>query len=70
MLPAMPTSVGDNVAPPLRWSNVPAGTRSIAFYMLDPEGRGGAGVTHWVADGVDPDLGGFAEGNYRPRRPR
>ncbi|MGC1681345.1 MAG: hypothetical protein WA760_08360, partial [Pseudolabrys sp.] len=35
-----PNCVGENVSPPLAWSNVPAGTTSLALVMTDPEGRG------------------------------
>ncbi|HTP84319.1 MAG TPA: YbhB/YbcL family Raf kinase inhibitor-like protein [Alphaproteobacteria bacterium] len=41
--------VGDNVSPPLKWTNAPANTKSFAIIMFDPAGRGGAGVVHWVA---------------------
>jgi hypothetical protein len=54
--------VGDNVSPELHWSNVPDGTKSLVILMVDPEGRGGAGVNHWVAYGIDPKVTGFAEG--------
>ncbi len=30
--------------------------------MTDPEGRGGAGVMHWVAYGIPASVTGFAEG--------
>jgi Raf kinase inhibitor-like YbhB/YbcL family protein len=40
---------GDNVSLPLRWHNPPAGTRSFVLAMLDPLGRRGLGVVHWVA---------------------
>src|SRR5262249_16843670 len=45
------------------WVNPPAGTKSFAILMIDPEGRGGAGVNHWVAYGIAPDVTGFAEGD-------
>lgn len=57
-----PNCIGENVSPPLAWSNVPAGTKSLALVMVDPEGRGGLGVNHWVAYGISPAIGGFAEG--------
>jgi Raf kinase inhibitor-like YbhB/YbcL family protein len=40
---------GENVSPPLAWSNPPANTKSYAIIMFDPVGRGGLGVVHWVA---------------------
>jgi Raf kinase inhibitor-like YbhB/YbcL family protein len=54
--------VGENVSPQLSWANPPAETRSFAILMEDPEGRGGAGVHHWVAYGIPPTVTGFAEG--------
>jgi Raf kinase inhibitor-like YbhB/YbcL family protein len=57
-----PNCVGDNVSPQLSWSNVPDGTKSFVLLMVDPEGRGGAGVNHWVAYGIPASVTGFAEG--------
>jgi Raf kinase inhibitor-like YbhB/YbcL family protein len=57
-----PNCVGENVSPQLSWVNTPAGTKSFALLMVDPEGRGGAGVNHWVAYGIPADVTGFAEG--------
>jgi Raf kinase inhibitor-like YbhB/YbcL family protein len=57
-----PNCVGDNVSPEFSWSNVPEGTKSFVMLMTDPEGRGGAGVVHWVAYGIPSSVMGFAEG--------
>ena len=57
-----PNCVGENVSPPLAWSNPPEGTKSFALMMVDPEGRGGLGVVHWVAYGIPAEVTGFAEG--------
>src|SRR5947209_4785197 len=54
--------VGENVSPELSWSNLPAGTKSLALLMFDPEGRPPGGVSHWVAYGIAPTVTGFAEG--------
>jgi Raf kinase inhibitor-like YbhB/YbcL family protein len=59
---ASPNCVGDNVSPPLAWSNPPAGTNSFALVMFDPEARGGAGVVHMVIYGIPASATGFAEG--------
>jgi Raf kinase inhibitor-like YbhB/YbcL family protein len=61
--PTNPNCVGDNVSPQLSWSNVPDGAKSFVLLMIDPEGRGGAGVNHWVAYGIPPSITGFAEGD-------
>ena len=60
--PTNPNCVGENVSPQLSWSNVPDGTKSLVLLMIDPEGRGGAGVNHWVAYGIPASVTGFAEG--------
>jgi Raf kinase inhibitor-like YbhB/YbcL family protein len=60
--PNNPNCVGDNVSPQFSWSNVLDGTKSFVFLMTDPEGRGGAGVNHWVAYGIPASVTGFAEG--------
>jgi len=39
---------GENVSPPVQWSSAPAGTRSFALTMFDPDGAKGLGVTHWI----------------------
>lgn len=57
-----PNCVGDNISPELSWANPPAGTKSFALLMFDPEGRPPGGVSHWVAYGIAPTVTGFAEG--------
>ena len=57
-----PNCVGQNVSPQLSWTGVPDGTKSFAILMEDPEGRGGAGVHHWVAYGIPASVTSFAEG--------
>src|SRR6202162_440612 len=59
---ANPNCLGENVSPTLNWSNPPAGTRSFALLMFDPEGRPPGGVSHWVAYGIPVAVTGFAEG--------
>jgi Raf kinase inhibitor-like YbhB/YbcL family protein len=57
-----PNCVGENISPPLAWTNPPDGTKSYALLMIDPEGRAGLGVVHWVAYGIPASVTGFAEG--------
>ena len=57
-----PNCVGENVSPALSWANPPAGTKSYALMMFDPEGRPPGGVSHWVAYGIPVSVTGFAEG--------
>jgi Raf kinase inhibitor-like YbhB/YbcL family protein len=55
-------SRGGNVSPPLAWSNPPAGTKSFAVLMIDPDGRRGLGSVHWVAYGIPASRAGLKEG--------
>ena len=57
-----PNCVGENISPPLAWSNMPDGTKSFALVLVDPEGRVPAGVSHMVVYGIPADVKGFAEG--------
>jgi hypothetical protein len=62
MDPKNPNCVGENVSPELSWANPPAGTKSYVLTMVDPEGRGGLQVFHWVAYGIPTNVTSFAEG--------
>lgn len=53
---------GGNVSPPLAWTNVPAGTKSFALVVYDPDGAKGSGAVHWVAYGIAGDRRGLPEG--------
>lgn len=59
---ANPNCIGENVSPTLSWANPPAGTKSYALLMVDPESRPPGGVIHWVAYGIPASVSGFAEG--------
>jgi len=67
---ANPNCIGDNVSPPLSWSNLPPGTRSLAITMVDPEGRNGLGVVHWVAYGIPVSVEGLAENEASSPSPK
>jgi Raf kinase inhibitor-like YbhB/YbcL family protein len=57
-----PNCVGQNISPPLAWSNAPEGTKSFALLMLDPEAQGATGFPHMVIYGIPAAVTGFAEG--------
>jgi Raf kinase inhibitor-like YbhB/YbcL family protein len=45
---------GKNVSPELNWSGVPAGTKSLALTVYDPDAPTGSGWWHWVVFNMDP----------------
>jgi Raf kinase inhibitor-like YbhB/YbcL family protein len=57
-----PPCPGQNISPPLAWSNAPPATRSFAILMFDSDGANGLGSVHWVAYGIAPSKTSFAEG--------
>jgi len=57
-----PNCPGQNVSPPLAWSNAPDGSKSFALLMFDPEAQGGSGYSHMVVYGIPASVTGFAEG--------
>jgi len=61
-IPARHRADGENVAPPLHWTGVPAGTQSFALVMHDPDAPLVDGFTHWVAYGIPADASGLPEG--------
>ncbi|MFB4303374.1 YbhB/YbcL family Raf kinase inhibitor-like protein [Actinomadura sp. NTSP31] len=52
---------GEGKTPPLHWSGAPAGTRSFAIVMDDPDAPEGAYV-HWVIAGIDGTTNELVEG--------
>lgn len=46
-IPARFTCRGENLSPPLQWSDVPVGTESFALLVTDPDAPGGE-FLHWL----------------------
>ena len=65
-IPSRHTCDGEDVSPPLRWSDVPEGTRSLALLVDDPDAPGGV-FTHWIAWALDPAAEQLGEGEPAPR---
>jgi hypothetical protein len=53
---------GENVSPPLSWTNVPTGTKSFRLVIYDPDGAKGSGAVHWVAYGIAGERRSMPEG--------
>ncbi len=63
-IPEAYTCDGENLSPPLAWSGVPAGTRSLLLVCDDPDAPGGV-FHHWAAYDIPPDWTGL-EAGYGP----
>ena len=68
-IPRRHTCEGEDLSPPLAWAGLPEGTRSLALIVDDPDAPGRT-FTHWLAWGIDPAVGGLAEGQAAPREGR
>ncbi len=64
-IPSRYTCEGRNISPPLSFVTVPAGTRSLALIVDDPDAPAGTWV-HWVVWNIPPDAHRVAEGGLPP----
>ena len=65
-IPERHTCEGEDIAPALAWSALPAGTRSLALIVDDPDAPDPAAPkltwVHWVLYGMPPAASGLPEG--------
>lgn len=61
MIPRKYTCDGPDVSPPLSWTGIPEGTRSLALICDDPDAPMGTWV-HWVAFNIPPAVDHLPEG--------
>jgi Raf kinase inhibitor-like YbhB/YbcL family protein len=64
-IPQRYTCEGDDLSPPLVWTDLPESTRSLALIVDDPDAPRGT-FTHWLAWGLDPGSGGLGEAEAAP----
>jgi Raf kinase inhibitor-like YbhB/YbcL family protein len=64
-IPAKYTCSGKETSPPLAWADVPAGTKSLALLVEDPDAPGGT-YTHWTVFNIAPTARRFDEGKAPP----
>ena len=55
-IPHANTDYGDGLSPALTWDNVPAGTRSFAFVLEDPDVRQNSPFVHWLLYNLPGDI--------------
>ena len=67
-IPERHTCSGKGTSPPLAWSSVPDGTRTLALIVHDADAPSGDFV-HWLAWNIDPADGGIAEDKPDPAPP-
>ncbi|MDZ7856269.1 YbhB/YbcL family Raf kinase inhibitor-like protein [Sphaerotilus sp.] len=53
---------GDNVSPTLVWANPPAGTKSYAIQVYDPDAPTGSGFWHWGVYNIPASVTSLAQG--------
>ena len=59
-IPVTHTCDGEDISPPLTWSDPPAGTTAFALIMDDPDAPGGTWV-HWVLYNLPAESRGLPE---------
>lgn len=52
---------GENLSPPLQWQDAPAGVKSFALVVEDPDAPSGT-FRHWAVYDIDPQRDILAEG--------
>lgn len=64
-IPSLYTCEGDNISPPLEWSDIPSGTISLVLLMDDPDVpknlRADGMWDHWVLYNIPPFVMGLSE---------
>ena len=67
-IPKKYTGEGDDVSPPLSWSEIPEGTKELVLICDDPDAPTAEPWVHWVIYKIPADAKGLPEGV--PRKPR
>jgi Raf kinase inhibitor-like YbhB/YbcL family protein len=72
-MPSQYTCEGADMSPPLAWEGVPAGTKSLALILDDPDAPDPKAPrrvwVHWVLYNIPPDAKGLAENDDKSGLP-
>jgi Raf kinase inhibitor-like YbhB/YbcL family protein len=61
-IPKQYTGDGEDVSPPLAWSNLPPGTRELALVCDDPDAPSAEPWVHWVIYQIAPETTDLPQG--------
>ena len=69
-IPVLYSKDGQNISPPLAWSDLPRGTRELAllFENITPQTK--EPFVQWLVYGIPPDQGGLPEGYKHKADPK
>ncbi len=59
-IPDRYTCEGEDISPPIKWSDVPKGTKSMVLICDDPDAPMGT-WDHWIITNLDPETDGIPE---------
>lgn len=62
-IPSIYTCDGEDINPPLSFSDIPVNTKSLVLIADDPDAPGGTWV-HWIIFNISPKTKGILEGSF------
>ena len=65
-IPPRYTTDGEGRFPPINWSDVPAGARSLVLLVEDADSPSLRPLVHAILTGIPPEIGGLPEGAIPP----
>ncbi|MCS7238888.1 MAG: YbhB/YbcL family Raf kinase inhibitor-like protein [Thermoguttaceae bacterium] len=69
-IPTKYTADGQDISPPINWSNLPKGTKELVLICEDPDAPTAEPWIHWIVYKIPAELPGLPEGLPREARLR